>query len=128
MASSTLKGHRDLETWQRAMSFVKAIYVATRRFPKEELYGLVSQLRRAAVSIPSNLAEGYGHKSRREFRRFIGNSIGSLLEAETQLEIARDLGFVDAKTAASLFHESSRLAQLLNGLRSWTERKIDAEM
>lgn len=128
MQSPKLNGHRDLEAWQVAMLFVKAIYVATRRFPKEELYGLVSQMRRAAVSIPSNLAEGYGRKSRREFRKFIGNSIGALLEVETQLEIAKDLGFLDSRAANDLLAQAHRLIQLLNGLRSWTERKIEAEM
>lgn len=118
-----LKGHRDLEAWQVAMLFVRAIYLATRKFPKEELYGLVSQLRRAAVSIPSNLAEGYGRKSRREFRKFIGNSIGSALEIETQLEIAKDLNFIDTKTADDPLRQTRRVVQLLNGLRSWTEEK-----
>jgi four helix bundle protein len=126
--ASQMKGHRDLEAWQAAMSFVRAIYLVTRQLPKEELYGLASQLRRAAVSIPSNLAEGYGRKSRREFRRFIGDSIGSFLEVETQIEIARDVGFINEMTAADVLHEAHRLTQLLNGLRSWTERKIDAEL
>lgn len=81
-----------------------------------------------ASQIAMQFVKGYGRKSTREFRCFIGNSIGSLLEAETQLEIARDLGYLDSKSAVSLFHQSSRLVQLLYGLRSWTERKLDAQV
>lgn len=122
-----LQGHRDLECWRTAMKLVVEIYRITRMFPKDELYGLTSQLRRAAVSVPSNLAEGYGRKSRRELRKFVGNSIGSLLEVETQVEIARDLGYLSAERAIDLLRDTLRLTQLLNGLRSWTEKQIQAE-
>lgn len=124
---SALQGHRDLECWQVAMEVVMDIYTATQRFPKDEMYGLTSQLRRAAVSIPSNIAEGYGRKSRRELRKFIGNAIGSLLELETQVEIARDLGYFAPQVATDLLQETLRLTQLLNGLRSWAEKQIEAE-
>lgn len=127
MEQSAMKGHRDLEAWKTAMSFVKAVYIATRSFPKDELYGLTSQLRRAAVSVPSNIAEGYGRKSPREFRRFIGTSIGSVLEAETQLEIAQDLGFIHVQAAANLLKEAERLVRMLNGLRTWTEKQIESQ-
>lgn len=122
-----LHGHRDLECWQIAMKLLVEIYRITRAFPKDELYGLTSQLRRAAVSVPSNLAEGYGRKSKRELRKFVGNSIGSLLEVETQIEIARDLGYLTSQRATDLLRETLRLTQLLNGLRSWTEKQIQAE-
>ena len=122
-----LQGHRDLECWKLAMKLVFEIYRITRAFPKDELYGLTSQLRRAAVSVPSNLAEGYGRKSRRELRKFVGNSIGSLLELETQIEIARELGYLNTQRAADLLRDTLRLTQLLNGLRSWTEKQIQAE-
>lgn len=127
MKSYELQGHRDLECWQTAMMLVTNVYMATRQFPKDELYGLTSQLRRASVSVPSNLAEGYGRKSHRELHRFVGHSIGSLLEVETQLEIARNLGYLDAKRTAELLRETCRLTQLLNGLRAWTEKQIEAE-
>lgn len=127
MQINELQGHRDLECWKFAMKLVRDVYVITKRFPKDELYGLTSQIRRAAVSIPSNVAEGYGRKSRRELRKFIGNAIGSLLELETQIEIARDLNYLDANAAAGLLKDTLRLTQLLNGLRSWTEKQIAKE-
>jgi four helix bundle protein len=88
--------YKDLIVWQRAIDLVEKIYQITRRFPHEELYGLVSQLRRAAVSIASNIAEGQGRMSPGEFRQFVGHARGSALEVETQLIIAARLGFVDA--------------------------------
>ena len=82
-----MRGHRDLIAWQKAMMLVTDIYRASRAFPKDEVYGLTSQLRRSAVSVPSNLAEGHGRTSRADFHRFIAQARGSLLEVETQLEI-----------------------------------------
>lgn len=87
------KSHRDLIVWQKALSLVKATYQLTSSFPKQEIFGLTSQIRRAAVSVPSNIAEGYGRRSDGDFARFILISRGSLLELETQLLIAKDLGF-----------------------------------
>ena len=84
--------YRDLITWQKGMELVKAIYNATDGFRQHELYGLVSQLRRAAVSIPSNIAEGQAHYTNREFVRFLRHARGSLAEIETQLLIALDRG------------------------------------
>lgn len=86
-----MKGHRDLVAWQKGMRLVKDVYRVTRNFPREEVYGLTNQLRRAAVSVPSNLAEGHGRLSRKEFRQFIGCARGSLLELETQLELRETL-------------------------------------
>src|SRR5512146_2717975 len=114
-----MQGHRDLIVWQRAMQFVTHIYDVTRNFPREEMFGLTSQLRRAAVSIPSNLAEGHGRSSPNEFHRFISNSRGSLLEVETQLEIAANLGYIDARTLSALLADSSEIGRMLTGLRSW---------
>ncbi|HYX70597.1 MAG TPA: four helix bundle protein [Terriglobales bacterium] len=112
--------------WQKAMGLVKEIYRATRAFPKEELYGLTSQLRRAAISVPSNLAEGHGRASRKEFHLFIGHARGSLLEIETQLEIARDLGYLAASDAAELLAKASEVARVVNGLRAWSESEVGA--
>ena len=78
------RGYRDLRAWQQTMELVTEIQQVTRTFPKDEHYGLVGQLRRAAVAIPGNLAEGYGRNSRNEFRQFIGQARGSLSEVETQ--------------------------------------------
>ncbi len=86
-----VKNYRELVVWQKAMTFVELVYRATRQFPREELYGLTNQLRRAAVSVPSNIAEGQGRFSTREFLSFLSIARGSLREAETQLMIAQRL-------------------------------------
>ena len=82
------KSYRDLVAWQKAMDLVTAIYQITTSFPKEELYGLTSQLRRAAISVPSNIAEGQGRRGVAEFRHFLRQASGSLMELETQMMIA----------------------------------------
>ncbi|HEV2279858.1 MAG TPA: four helix bundle protein [Acidobacteriaceae bacterium] len=85
--------YKDLTVWQKSFDLSLGIYKLTRDFPGEELYGLTSQLRRASVSIPSNIAEGYGRGSRRDYRNFVAIARGSVLELQTQLAIARELGF-----------------------------------
>ena len=117
-------GHTNLIAWQKAMDLVVAVYRATRSFPKEELYGLVSQLRRAAVSVPSNLAEGYGRNSTRELHQFIGLARGSLAEVETQLEIARRLEFLPCGQAHELLERVAELGRILAGLRDWSETAV----
>ena len=89
-----LTGHRDLRVWQDAMTLVRTVYIFTRDFPKDEQYGLSSQLRRAAVSVPSNIAEGAARTSKREFAQFLSVARGSLAEVETQILIAKDLGYL----------------------------------
>jgi len=116
-----MKGHRDLIAWQNAMEVVVEIYRVTKGFPKDELYGLTSQLRRAAVSVPSNLAEGYGRNSRKDFQRFVGLALGSLLEVETQLEIANKLAYISDEALSDIFRKTRRVAQLLHGLKAWCE-------
>jgi four helix bundle protein len=116
------RGYRDLRAWQQAMGLVTEIYRVTRTFPKEDLYGLVSQIRRAAVSVPSNLAEGHGRNSSNEFRQFIGQARGSLSEVETQLEIAKNLGYMKAEAAGTLMEQAEAVGKMLTGLRSWTEK------
>jgi four helix bundle protein len=103
------------------MQFVTDIYHETGGFPREEMYGLTSQLRRAAVSVPSNIAEGHGRRSKKEFHHFVSQARGSLLEVETQLEIARNLGYLSAKKAADLLSQASEIARMLNGLLSWCD-------
>ena len=117
-----MRGHRDLVAWQKAMDLAKEIYRVTRGFPREELYGLTSQLRRAAVSVPSNLAEGYSRNSRNEFHQFVGHARGSLAEVETQIEIAKDLGYVNANAAHDLLLMIGELGRMLTGLRSWSAK------
>jgi four helix bundle protein len=115
-----MQGHRDLIAWQKAMELVVDIYVVTKGLPKEETYGLISQMRRAAVSIPSNLAEGHGRSSKREFHQFIGIARGSLLELETQVELSQRLGYFSEPTALRLLAEIAEVGRILTGLRSWS--------
>ena len=110
------QGYRDLVAWQKAMDLVTEIYRATQTFPAEERYGLVSQMRRAAVSIPSNIAEGHGRQSPGEFRQFVGHARGSLSELETQIEIAAKLAFLAQPTAEQLLMQASEVGRILNGL------------
>jgi four helix bundle protein len=91
---SEIQSHRDLIAWQKAMDLVVETYTVSRDFPKEELYGLTSQMRRAAMSVPANIAEGQGRRLSGEFIHFLGNARGSLLELDTHLEIALRLGYI----------------------------------
>ena len=108
------KRYQELIVWQKAMETVTEIYRLTRNFPKEEMYGLVSQLRRAADSIPSNIAEGQGRRSKGEFRQFLGIARGSYAELETQIEIAKNLGFL--ATPNPIDEQLAEVGRLLNGL------------
>jgi len=110
------RSYRDLIAWQKSMKFVTDIYVATQRFPSAELYGLTSQLRRAAVSVPSNIAEGQARFSQREFHHFLSLARGSLTEIETQLLIARNLKYLQPDKAGALLADADELGRVLNGL------------
>jgi four helix bundle protein len=88
-------GYEDLIVWQKSMSLVEEVYKITKTFPKEELFGLVSQMRRSAVSVPSNIAEGYGRTSKGYFVSFLKISLGSLCELETQINISKKLGYLN---------------------------------
>jgi four helix bundle protein len=114
-------GYRDLLAWQLGMELVRTIYAVTNSFPRDELFGLIFQLRRAALSVPSNVAEGYRRKSHKDCNVFIGHSRGSLAEIETQLEIACDLGYLTRPQWTALQRKTDRLAQVLAGLCSWAE-------
>jgi four helix bundle protein len=104
------------------MELVTEIYRITRELPKDELFGLVSQIRRAAVSIPSNIAEGQGRLSKGEFRVFLGNARGSLSELETQILIAKNLDFVSELKATRLLEMAKEVGRTLNGLIASTKR------
>ena len=108
------KAHHRLEAWQQALALVKTIYTQTSSFPKTELYGLTSRMRRAAVSIPSNIAEGAARETTPEFLRFLYIARGSLAELETQILIARDLNYIVDIT--TVMNELERVSGLLNGL------------
>jgi four helix bundle protein len=109
-----LKGHHKLEVWKRSIEFVTTIYKLTESFPKSEVYGLVQQMRKSAVSIPSNIAEGAGRNSKNEFKQFLSIAHGSTAELETQILIARNLGFIGAPEL--LLTELDELSKMLIGL------------
>ena len=126
--SSTVgkQGYQDLVVWQKAMELVTAVYRVTRDWPREEQYGLTSQVRRAAVAIPSNIAEGHGRSGRREFAHHVSIAYGSLCELETQLLIAERLDFSDAKATESLINRIADVRRLTSGLlRSLQTSKPD---
>lgn len=107
-----LRSFRELSVWQRSIQLATTTYRLTQGFPREEIYGLVSQLRRASVAIPSNIAEGHGRLNVREYRQFLGIARGSNFELQTQLEIARSLGMGNAELseeAESLSHEVGKM-------------------
>jgi len=108
--------YRELVAWQRAMDFVEAIYRLSQRFPREELYGLTNQLRRSAVSVPSNVAEGQGRGIGLEFARFLRIANGSRQEAETQILIAVRLGYITESEAADALGLGDEVGRLLAGL------------
>jgi len=107
---------KDLRVWQEAVKFAVSIYQSTAGFPKHELYGLSQQLRRAAVSVPSNIAEGKGHRSDREFRSFLLHARGSLLEVQTQVIIARELEYISGEEGERLLESSDAIGRSLNSL------------
>ena len=108
------RGHYNLDAWKVSRQLVSAIYRLTQGFPKEELFGLTSQLRRAAVSVPSNIAEGAARAGEREFAQFLNLARGSLSELETQLLIAGDLGYIRADDP--IFAAVDRVSRLITGL------------
>jgi four helix bundle protein len=110
------ESYRNLIAWQKAKELALDIYRCTRKFPKDEIYGLTSQLRRAAISVPSNIAEGKGRHYRKEFVHFLYQARGSLLELETQISIARDLEYLDANTFKNTLGKAEELGRVLNGL------------
>jgi four helix bundle protein len=118
------QSYKDLIAWQKAMKFVRDIYQATRAFPAEETYGLTTQLRRAAISIPSNIAEGQARYSRREFCRFLAIARGSLAEIETQIAIAKDLDYLRPACSDLLLSQTAELGRILNGLIASTKAAV----
>jgi four helix bundle protein len=112
----SVQSYQPLIAWQKGMDFAVEIYRATDAFPKQELYGIVSQLRRASVSIPSDIAEGQGRRSTGEFRQFLGNARGSLLETETQILLAQRLEYLPPSAAECLLKRTAELGKILNGL------------
>ena len=120
---SVVKDYRDLIVWQKAMDLVEAVYHATKDFPREEIYGLTSQLRRAAVSIPSNIAEGNGRNTTRDYVHFLGMAYGSVKEMETQVLIAERLRNNDPSHSGRLVQSTAEIARLISGLVNSLNRK-----
>ena len=119
-----VQSYRDLIVWQKSMDLVVEIYCSTQNFPRTETYGLIAQLRRAAVSIPSNIAEGHDRLSTGEFKQFLGHARGSLVEVETQILISQRLGYLEPSQSTNLLKRTTEIAKILNGLlRSLARRK-----
>jgi four helix bundle protein len=108
--------YQDLRAWQKAIALVEDVYAVTAKLPPEEVFGLKSQMRRCAVSIPSNIAEGQGRATRGEFQQFLGHARGSLYELETQVLIAGNLGYVAASEGERLLTEAKELGRTVNAL------------
>ena len=119
---SKIKNFRDLDVWRLAIEIVEDSYKYTKSFPKEEIYGLVSQMRRAAVSIASNIAEGFNRYHNKEYRQFLYIALGSCAELETQIEVSVTLGYITQsgrdKISEKLDHESRMLRNLIKRLNS----------
>jgi four helix bundle protein len=113
-----VRHYQELIAWQKAMDLVEEVYTATRRFPREEIYGLTSQVRRAAVSIPSNIAEGQGRRTTADFIRHLSIAYGSLLELETQVLIATRLRYLPPENCNNVIHKAGEVGRILNGLMS----------
>jgi four helix bundle protein len=111
-----MKTHKDLDVWKDGISFVTKVYKMTFSFPKEELYGITSQIRRAAISIPSNIAEGAARKTANEFRQFLYIALSSAAELNTQLIISNNLGFLDKDNTEKLNSELDSLSRRIQGL------------
>ena len=118
-----ITSYKELRVWQKAVNLVQEVYQVTQSFPKEEMYGLTSQMRRAAVSIPSNIAEGWGRNSTKEYIRFLAIARGSLMELETQLIISEKLNYLHSQTLSTLSQEIQKISRMLSGLIGSLERK-----
>ena len=120
-----MKDHKDLIVWQKSMELTRIIYTLTKRFPQGEIFGLTNQIRRAVVSIPSNIAEGFGRNSDKQFIHFLKIAKGSAAELETQLLISRDLSYLPAKDAKSTLALYDEIARMLGALIRNIEKRVE---
>ena len=120
----SINSFRDLEVWKKSIFLVKNIYLLTKNFPKEEIYALTSQIRRAAVSIPSNIAEGRGLRTTKSFIKHLNIAYGSLAEVETQIFISFELGYITAQQQKEITDQTMEIARMLNGLRKALQKKL----
>ena len=123
----SIRSYQDLEVWQKAMDFVVACYQIAERFPKTEVYGLASQLQRAAVSVSANIAEEQGRSHTKEFLNHLSMAYGSLLEVETHLQIAARLNYLENSSLQSLLEKSAEIGRMLNGLMQALNRKLSTD-
>lgn len=117
-----IKTYRDLIVWQKSMALLTEIYKTTKTFPRDETYGLIAQMRRCAVSIPSNIAEGHGRNSSSDYVRFLRITMGSLYELQTQLDISLNLKYLEENSFKSFYESSREVERMLSSLI----RKINA--
>jgi len=120
----SVNGYRDLEVWQKGMDLVVACYDVAKRFPSDERYGLTSQLQRAAVSIPANIAEGHGRNHLKEYLHHLSIAYASLMEAETHLQIAERLKYLSSDKVNEMLRDTERLGRMINGLKRSLESKL----
>ncbi|MBE0516899.1 MAG: four helix bundle protein [Methanophagales archaeon] len=111
-----MNSYQDLEVWKKAMELVTDIYKVTQTFPKEELYSMTNQLRRASVSVPANIAEGWGRGTTKEYMQFLRIARGSLLEVETLMTISRNLGYVNAQIQEPILQKILEISKMVNAL------------
>ena len=118
-----IQSYRDLKVWQEGMNLAESCYLATRQFPKDELYGMISQIRRASASIPANVAEGYGRKSRKEYIQFLYIAQGSLKELETHLLLSRRVNLASNEAISPVLNQCESVGRLLTALIRALENK-----
>lgn len=123
----TVKCYQDLEAWKKSVGLVEAVYRITENFPGKEAFGLTNQVRRAVVSIPSNIAEGSGRDHSKEFLQFLAVSRGSLREVETQLIIAEKLGYLSKSDLRGLLDKTDEISRIISGLINSIRRKLAAK-
>jgi len=111
-----MKTHKDLDVWKNSIELAKEVYEATKSYPREEIYGLVSQMRRAAVSIPSNIAEGAARSGNREFTKFLYIAAGSASELDSQIEVSKAINIGDADTLSEIQARLTTISKMLRGL------------
>ena len=124
MEKQTITTYKDLIVWQKSIELVNEVYAVTRRFPKEEMFGLTNQIRRAAVSIPANIAEGWGRSSTKNYVQFIKISLGSLFELETLIIIAQDQSYIEEHVKNKTSEEIAEIGKMLNKLMQNLENYI----
>jgi len=123
-----MKSHKDLEVWKKSIDLVEAVYKLTKSFPKSEQFSLSVQMQRSAISVPSNIAEGSGRMSRGDYIRFLYIARGSLLELDTQIEIANRLGYISNERSERICSLSERVLKMLDGLIFSLKRNFKAPL